>query len=180
MSIDEQNKIQQSSKEVPFADLLAGEQEFLRALIRTIGVPASDTMDVLQDANVYLISNQTKFLQGTNFRAWSAQVVRYRCLNYFRANKRSPMTNLSEEVMDLIAGEAALRFNEHNARLDFLGQCLAELPKLQRQTLEAVYAQGRSLKALAHAKKTSHSAMRQSITRIRQALRSCIQSKSEI
>ena len=151
------------------------EQEFLRALIRTIGVPSSDVLDV----NVYLVSNQSKYVPGTNFRAWASQVVRFRCLNYFRTMKRSPMVNLSEEVLDLIAGETAVRFGENHARLEYLGSCLAELPEDQRQLLEAVYAKRSSLKELARAKQLTHAAMRKTISRIRQALKACIESKSK-
>jgi len=179
MGLEKNGRISQFSKEKSFSEFLTEEQEFLRALIRTIGVASSDVMDVLQDANVYLVTNQSKYLPGTNFRAWAAQVVRFRCANYFRRIKRSPMVNLSEEVLDLIAGETALRFGENHARLEYLGECLAELPEKQRQLLAVVYAKGSSLKALAQAQNTSHAAMRKTVSRIRQALKACIQSKSE-
>lgn len=151
----------------------------MRALIRTIGVPASDEGDVLQDANLYLVENQTKYLPGTNFRAWAAQVVRFRSLNYFRSKKRRPMVNLSEQALDLITGEMVLRFDENQARLRTLDQCLAKLTEDQRQLLDSVYAKGMPLNDLARARRCSHAAIRKTISRIRQALKSCIESTPE-
>lgn len=179
MGAEEQDNIHPFPEEKNFSQLLTAEQEFLRALIRTIGVPASDVPDVLQDANLYLVENQTKYLTGTNFRAWAAQVVRFRSLNYFRTKKRRPMVNLSEQALDLIAGEIVLRFDENHARLQKLGQCLAKLPDDQRELLNSVYAKGNSLKDLARAKRCSHAAMRKTVSRIRQILKACIESQPE-
>lgn len=179
MGAEEQDNIHPFPEEEGFSQLLTAEQEFLRALIRTIGVPASDVGDVLQDANLYLVANQTKYLPGTNFRAWAAQVVRFRSLNYFRSKKRRPMVNLSEQALDLIAGEVVIRFDENHARLQKLGHCLSKLPDDQRELLESVYAKGRSLKVLARTRRCSHAAMRKTISRIRQALKACIESHPE-
>ncbi len=163
-----------------FRELLTQEQEFLRVLIRTIGVPASDVLDVLQDANLYLIENQEKYILETNFRAWAAQVVRYRSLNYFRSKKRRPMVNLSEEALDLIAGEMAIRFEDNNTRLQGLSYCLTKLSDDQRKLLEDVYRHGHSIKNLARLRKCSHAALRKAISRIRQALKICIETNPEI
>ncbi|BCX49054.1 DNA-directed RNA polymerase sigma-70 factor [Haloferula helveola] len=179
MGAEEYSQGSESGPVAGFSDLLTGEQDFLRALIRTIGVPASDVADVLQDANLYLVSHQGKYIPGTNFRAWAAQVVRFRSLNYFRSRKRRPMVNLSEQALDLIAGEVVLRFDETHSRLQKLGQCLAQLTEEQRQLLAAVYGKGISLKDLAHARRSSHAAVRKTVSRIRQALKACIESRPE-
>lgn len=180
MGAKTQEKIQHLPGSEGFDHLLTGEQDFLRALIRTIGVPNSDVGDVLQDANLYLIQNQTKYLPGTNFRAWAAQVVRFRCLNYFRSKKRRPMANLSEQALDKIIGEVVLRFDENHARLQKLDQCLAKLPADQRHLLDSFYAKGIPLNDLARVRQCSHAAIRKTISRIRQALKSCIESNPEI
>ena len=179
MSAKTTNKIHLFPGGEEFNRLLTVEQDFLRALVRTIGVPASDVCDVLQDANLYLVENQTKYLPGTNFRAWAAQVVRFRSLNYFRSKKRRPMVNLSEQALDLIAGEVVLRFDENHDRLQKLDQCLAKLPVDQRQLLHSVYAKGILLADLARAQRCSHAAIRKTISRIRHALKSCIESNAE-
>lgn len=179
MSAKTQEEIPQFPQAEGFGHLLIGEQEFLRALIRVIGVPASDVGDVLQDTNLYLVENQTKYLPGTNFRAWAAQVARFRCLNYFRSKKRRPMVNLSEQALDLITGEVLLRFDENNARLRTLDRCLAKLPEDHRQLLDLVYAKGLPLNELARARRCSHAAIRKTVSRIRQALKSCIESNTE-
>lgn len=162
-----------------FHELLECEQGFLCALIRTIGVPGADVADVLQDANLYLVANQARFLPGTNFRAWSAQVVRFRTLSYFRARKRRPMVNLSEQALDLIADEVVRQFDRQQARLDRLPGCLEKLPEEQHQLLLSVYRDGDSLKKLARTRGCSHAAMRKTVSRIRQWLKACIESGIE-
>lgn len=158
-----------------FDEHIAREQGFLEALVRTIGVPPSDAPDVLQAANLYLVESRDRYRPGTNFRAWAAQVVRYRCLSYFRERKRRPMVNISEQVLDLLADELVEQFDETEAQLERLGHCLAKLPDEHRDLLAAVYGGGRSLKEHATRTHQSHAAVRKTISRVRQSLKSCIE-----
>lgn len=170
------SKENQQAPEESFEELLSAEQEFLHLLIRTIGVSRSDSHDVLQEANIYLIQNSSKFELGTNFRAWASQVVRYRCLSYFRAQKRRPMTNLSEQVLDLITQEVCEQYEETQRQLDRLEDCLAKLAPEQSTTLRAIYTDGLSLKEYANQTKKSHAAVRKTVSRLRQLLKQCIES----
>jgi RNA polymerase sigma-70 factor, ECF subfamily len=138
-------------------------------------VPASDVHDVLQDANLYLVKNQGNYRPGTNFRAWAAQVVRYRCLIYFRARKRRPMINLSEQALDLIAEEVIDQFDESEAQWRRLRHCLAKLPVEHRDLVAATYSGELSLKDYAAKSNKSHAAVRKTISRVRQILKSCIE-----
>jgi len=157
-----------------FSGLISGEQGFLRALIRTIGVPQSDVQDVLQDANLYLVQNQSKFKPGTNFRAWAAQVVRYRCFNYFRRNKKSKLFIDSEEVIDLLVAESVDFYEEVQPRLLRLKVCLSKLGAPQLQLISAVYVKGKTLKQIAQDYGRSHAAVRKMVSRIRILLKECI------
>lgn len=159
-----------------FDSLISHEQRFLLALIRTIGIPVSDAPDVLQSANLYLLENRAKYRPGTNFRAWAARVVRYRCLNYFRERKRRPIVNISEQALDLMADELVDQFDETEAHLERLRYCLGRLTDEHRALLTAVYGAGHSLKEHAAHTRKSHTAVRKTISRIRQTLKSCIES----
>lgn len=161
---------------VLFDQLLTNEQDFLHALIRTIGVPVSDAADVLQSSNIYLIKNADKFIPGTNFRAWSAKVARYRCLGYFRSQKIRPMVNLSEQAIDLIAEEACHQYDETADQLAKLKNCLSQLPSKHSDLIHAIYNEGQTLKDYASIQNKSHSAIRKTISRIRQSLKDCIES----
>ena len=158
-----------------FDACISTNQKFIEVLVRTLGVPASDVHDVLQDANLYLVKNQGNYRPGTNFRAWAAQVVRYRCLIYFRARKRRPMINLSEQALDLIAGEVIEQFDESEVQLRRLQHCLAKLSVEQRDLLAATYSSELSLKDYAAKTHKSHTAVRKTISRVRQMLKSCIE-----
>ncbi|GAA5494464.1 hypothetical protein Rhal01_00625 [Rubritalea halochordaticola] len=158
-----------------FDQLLAQEQEFLRLLIRTIGVSPSDANDVLQEANIYLINNATQFELGTNFRAWASKVVRYRCLQYFRDQKRRPMINLSEQAIDLITEEVCEQYEETERQLRKLNLCIDKLPADHADMLKANYHDGMTLKDYAKIHKKSHMAVRKTMSRVRHALKDCIE-----
>lgn len=160
-----------------FEALLASEQEFMVALVRTLGVPSADVPDVVQAANLYLVENNDRFEIGTNFRAWVAQIVRYRSLSYFREKKRRPMVNLSEQALDLITQEVITQFDETEAELQRLEDCMGKLPEAQRELLHWVYREGRSLKDIAKSHKQSHAAVRKTISRVRAQLKDCIESQ---
>ena len=170
------SELKQSSEagSAAFSQLLILEQEFLRALIRTIGVAPSDVADVLQDANLYLVENQSKFVPGTNFRAWAAQVARYRCMNYFRTRKNRPMVALSDEILEMITTEVVDTFDDFRIRSKGLQHCMSKLPEDQRELLAKVYGQNESLKEVAEQQGASYVAVRKTISRIRHALRNCI------
>ncbi|MFC5050879.1 sigma-70 family RNA polymerase sigma factor [Rubritalea spongiae] len=173
--MNESSASENPPEELCFSQLLAGEQGFLHALIRSLGVPSSDSADVLQAANMYLIENADKFETGTNFRAWAAQVTRYRCLNYFRSQKRRPMVNLSEQALDLITEEVCRQYDETAQQLSHLDQCLKKLPFEHASLIHAIYTEGQSLKEYAHSHKKSHTAVRKTISRVRQLLKDCIE-----
>lgn len=165
-------------QDLSFSELITREQDFLLALIRTIGVPRSDAGDVLQDANLYLIENQEKYEAGTNFRAWAAQVVRYRTLGYFRSKGRSKMTYISDEAIDSVVAETVDGFDLMEARLPQLRHCMKKLDGDQAELLRSVYTSSSTLKELAALGGQSHSAVRKTVSRIRQKLKLCIENAS--
>lgn len=165
----------EQSAHATFEQLLAQEQDFLRLLIRTIGVPPSDASDVLQEANIFLINNASQFELGTNFRAWTSKVVRFRCLQYFRAQKRRPMVNLSEQAIDLITEEVCEQYEETERQLKKLNHCIEKLPLEHAELLHATYRDGISLKDFAKNTRKSHMAVRKTMSRIRHALKDCIE-----
>ena len=165
----------QGSEDASFRGCIAREQEFLLALIRTLGVAPSDVPDVLQETNLYLVQNQDQYVPDTNFRAWAARVARFRCLNYFRERKRRPMVNLSEQSIDLLTDECVRGFDETNAKLGRLEQCMKALDSGQRSLLAQTYGARLSLKEIAQRERKSHTAVRKTISRIRQLLRDCIE-----
>lgn len=162
-----------------FNEAITHEQDFLRALARMIGVPDSDVGDVLQETNLYLVQNQSDFVPGTNFRAWAAKVLRYRCMSYFRSVKRSKTVNLSGETLEIIIMESMMKFDVIQTRMERLRTCMNQLNAQQLQLLLSVYIEGKNLKQLAKASDQSHTALRKSISRIRLMLKKCIQNKKD-
>ena len=139
----------------------------------------SDVPDVLQEANLYMVEHQENFIPGTNFRAWAAQVLRFRILQYFRQSSHRNLSHLSEEALEAIAVEAAGHYDTIEPRLQRLNQCLKRLTPGQTQLLSAVYSTGKNLKELAKEAGQSHVALRKTISRIRILLKQCIENRRE-
>ena len=79
-------------------------------------------------------------------------------------------------MLDLVTNQLVEQFDETEAQLKRLNNCLAKLPAEHRELLTAVYSAGRSLKDHAARTHQSHAAVRKTISRIRQTLKSCIES----
>lgn len=106
------------SKPDSFDQELINNQAFLRGFIASLGVLRQDIDEVLQECNLYLSANRNKFTEGSNFRAWSASVARFRCLNYFRNRKRRPHSDLSEEAIDALEMTYVENFDAINDQIE--------------------------------------------------------------
>ncbi|PXA04650.1 hypothetical protein DDZ13_05615 [Coraliomargarita sinensis] len=173
------SKSEFSDEQKSFSELISREQQFLHALIRTIGVPPSDVQDILQNANLYLVQNQSKFEPGTNFRAWAAQVVRYCCLHYFRQVKKSRGLIDSDEVIEMLTVESVGYYEEIQPQLQRLKTCLSKISPPQFKLLYAVYGKGKTLKQVAEDYGRSHVAVRKAVSRIRMLLKECMTKPAE-
>ncbi|MEM9373654.1 MAG: RNA polymerase sigma factor [Planctomycetota bacterium] len=70
-----------------FGALLEEHRVSLR-LLAAAEVGASDAEDVVHDAAIAALERRGEFRPGTDFRAWMAAFVRYRCANHRRGERR--------------------------------------------------------------------------------------------
>lgn len=180
MSPNTPEPISRDPDELEFDRELVMQQSFLASLIRTLGVPASDTNDLLQSTNLYLLENRHLYQDGTNFRAWAAQVARYRCMNFFRNRSTRPTVELNEESAAAVTEELMQSHEETEEQMRHLRDCLKKLTRSQLQLVRAVYESGVSLKDYAISSHISHEAARKMISRIRIQLKECVESAAEI
>ena len=159
-----------------FVSELTVNQSRIRAFLVSLMPGSPDIGDVLQETNLVLWKSRGRYRPGSNFLAWAFTIARLELLHHRTRMKRQPLTALSDELLDLLAGESS-EPGDHEIYLRSLESCKAKLPENQRQLIDLRYQPGYSLEA--HAQETGRKAgtLRIALLRIRAALRECIEQK---
>jgi len=154
-------------------DELESLQTSMRAYAGALLGHASEVEDLIQETNLYLLSNDSKFEPGTNFKAWALTAVYYRVLAWKRDRQRDRIDLFSEETLEVIS-RASEACADADPRAEALNDCLARLAPADREILEWKYVERRSLTDFAQRFGTNANNLHQKISRLRQALRVCI------
>ena len=152
----------QPSKQVPIPPILtddeAGREFFVQytrharqlyRFIRTLVPNQSDAEDAFQDVSATLWQKFDQFEPGTNFSAWALQMARYRVLNLRQQQQRRAACQLSDEVFDAVADEAAEMHDLLERQHGALADCYQRLTVANRELIDNRYRMGTSVKDLA-------------------------------
>lgn len=159
-----------------FVMQLIGCQDRLRGFLRCLLVANEDLDDVLQNTNYVLLKKSNRFATGTDFWAWSCQVARYEVLSYYRKQSRDRHLFDVDIVKDL-ASRAEAYFRDQPEQAEVLEVCLDELSEKQVQLIEARYSATQPIQKIAEDLQRPAGSIRQTLYRIREQLRACIESK---
>ena len=116
-------------------DELEAYQDSLRAYAGALLGRASEVEDLIQETNLYLLSNEAKFEPGTNFKAWAFTAVYYRVLAWRRDRQRDRIELFSEETLEVIA-RASESCADAGPRAEALQGCMERLPPSDRELLD--------------------------------------------
>lgn len=166
------NQAESDPPRIPHEELEA-LQDSLRAYAGALLGRASEVEDLIQETNLYLLSNDSKYEPGSNFRAWAFTAVYYRVLAWRRDRQRDRIDLFSEETLEVIS-QATEACSDAGPRAEALHGCLSRLAPADRELLEWKYVDRRSLTELAQRAGTKANSLHQKISRLRQALRLCI------
>ena len=159
----------------PDFELLLDEiQGALHAYIISLLGPDADTDDVLQETNLFLCERWRDFKPGTSFRTWSFRVAYFKALACRRDRIRRDKVEFSEATLHRIAARATERYSETELRHDALNHCLSRMRKVDCALLAIRYTKGFSLTDYARKQGKSAAAIHKAISRLRLALRQCI------
>lgn len=147
----------------------------MRAYIISLLGSGTDADDILQEANLLLWERREAFLPGTSFKAWAFRVAYFKTLAHRRDRIRRDRIEFSESTLYLITERAQERFGEGDDRIDALRHCLTGLDESDRAMLTARYSSGNSLTEHAARIGKSIPAVHKAISRLRFALRSCVE-----
>lgn len=156
--------------------LMEANQQSLLAYIISILGSSTDADDALQETNIFLWENQHDYQPGTNFKAWAFRIAYFKAMSCRRNRARTRTVEFSESMLQRIAIHATNHLDQQKAsRLDALQRCLAKLSGHERELISHKYEQKRSLVSYANTVGKSANALHKSISRIRLALRNCVE-----
>ena len=131
-----------------FVRLLVQHEPHLRAFLHTLLPSWTDVDEAMQETSLTAWRKFSQFEPGTNFLAWSAAIARFEALKQRRLRNRARLM-FSDEVIDLIANEAAAETDVLARERAALDRCLAQLGAAARELLEMAYQPGVKLHEVA-------------------------------
>jgi RNA polymerase sigma-70 factor (ECF subfamily) len=168
MAFDEQVKHAQ------FLRLYVAHEESLLSFVRTLVPLREDAREVMQEVAVALWQKFDALDDVTNFRAWAFTVARFKALAWLRDRKRDRLV-FDDDVLELLAEEVSEHVDAYEAERRALESCVKKLDAAQRKLLDAAYAPGARMDALAIAAGRSPMSFYKALHRIRMALMDCTQ-----
>ncbi|MEM6469641.1 MAG: sigma-70 family RNA polymerase sigma factor [Planctomycetota bacterium] len=162
--------------EAGFMRLFLRHEMELRAYARTILPDWESVEDALQEASVTMWQKLGQLESDDGFLPWAKVIVRFKCLQSIeRLRKVRPL--LSDEVLTLLADEAAQTETVFEVRQKALANCLSEFSKAHRELLMAPYASDGRVKELASSAGKTDNAFYKLLARLRQKLTKCVRAR---
>lgn len=152
-------------------------QRPLRAYLLAATSNLHETEDLSQIVWQVLWRKLDQFDEARPFKAWSFGVARLEVLKWRQGKARSREV-LSEETLDRLA-DTSTNFADHlSERHVYLLDCIAELAGSSRRVVDMKYAEGRRSREIGELIKKSAEAVDMMLSRIRKALRECVDRKT--
>ena len=171
-SVDPLSLPQPDPQEV-FLRLWTHHEPSLRAFVRGCCPRAQEVDEVMQDVSIAAWRKFASLEDHDAFGGWACMIARYEVLMARRRFARDRLV-LADDVVELLADEAAGEVSLRQRQLDVLDECIAKLPREQRELALAAYARDTTMRDLAGRLNRSEGAMYQMMARIRQALHGCM------
>jgi len=162
----------ENAKHDQFLRLYVSHEEALMGFVRTLLPSREDAREVMQEVAVVLWKRLEDLDDLANFRPWAFGVARFKAMAWLRDRKRDRLV-FDEDVLDLLAEEVTEHADAYEAERRALEACVEKLDPAQRKLLDAAYAPGARIDALAAAAGRSPMSFYKALHRIRLALMNC-------
>lgn len=162
-----------------FESVVKEYQAGLRAFIRSLGADEDWVDDLAQEVFLVAYRKQSEFRQDEDPGKWLRGIAR-RLVMGDRTKRARRHRLMHEGIADILINlgiEKPIQDSDLHATVAVMKTCVGGLPDLQRNLLQERYQQGRKAKELAEIKSTTAAAIRKKLQRIRQLIRSCMESK---
>ena len=163
-----------------FTDLMRVHHRELLVYARSIVNDHHAAQDIVQDSLVAAFDKFDQFEQSLDFGKWLRGIIRNKCFDWFRKQKRTPLpdTTLVEIELNLKTWQDA-RDADHPALFEALIDCIAQLPEGFKDAVIEFYLQENSGEETAQKLDISAAAVRKRLERARTQLHACLTGKTE-
>jgi RNA polymerase sigma-70 factor (ECF subfamily) len=161
--------------ETTFESILRETEPQVRSYLAGVGVPLHAIDDVAQDVYLALYRGTDRMPQNIEPIRWLKGIARNLAKSYFRRSRTRETRHLqavSEILSKQDIGEESL--HSYWSATDVLRECVTKLSEKNRQMLTMRYVECTTSDTIAEALKTSASAIRIALLRIRETLRRCV------
>ena len=134
-----------------FLRLYVKHEEALTGFVRTLVPTRDDAREVMQEVAVVLWRKFEELSSIEDFRPWAFGVAKFKVLAFRRDRARDRLV-FDEAVLELLAAEVAENADVYEAERQALDECVGKLGAAQRKLLDAAYAPGARVDALAFAR----------------------------
>jgi RNA polymerase sigma-70 factor (ECF subfamily) len=144
------------------------------AMLRDVEKSTDLVQQVFLDAYLHL----DQFQRGRDFGLWIKEIARNRVRQELRSLVREErrLAVYREQLLARLSDEEALRRYEQDY-LDALRQCQEQLPPQSAEIVRRRYVQRQSFKEIASSQESTAGAVQRMLSRIRLALRSCVEAR---
>lgn len=160
-----------------FVGLFARHESELRRFLASFLPVWGDVDELLQRTAIAIWRKFDQFDLDTNFMKWACVVARFEALAYRRKAARDRLV-FREDVLELMADEAAAETAGRNAEHAALESCLGALPEKQRAFVMLAYTPGVKIHELATEAGSTAAAFYMRLKRLRRQLMKCVESKT--
>lgn len=157
-----------------FVRLFTRHEPSLRAFVRSLVFTWDDVDEVMQNTGLVLWRKFSDFDPDTDFMRWACVVARFEVLSW-RRDKARDRHVFDEDVIALLAEEAAVHADRLSNQRHALEKCLRKLPDNLRKVVLAAYEPGVKLNEVAEELGKSATAFYKMLNRTRAKLQDCIQ-----
>ena len=164
----------ENAKHDQFLRLYVSHEEALQGFVRTLVPSREDAREVMQEVAVVLWQRLGDLDDLANFRPWAFGVARFKAMALLRDRSRDRLV-FDEDVLELLADEVTEQADTYEAERRALESCVEKLDPAQRKLLDAAYAPGARIDALAVEAGRSPMSFYKALHRIRLALMNCTQ-----
>ena len=176
----DKNEASSSAPRERFSRLMREHHRELLVYARAIVKDHHTAQDIVQDSLVSAYRNFPGFDESRDFGSWVRGIVRHKCLDWFRKQKRTPLpdTEIVELELDFAARDAAREAGK-GPLFDALEDCISKLPEKLRETVDSFYLSENSGAETAEKLHISAATVRKRLERARDQLYSCLSDSVE-
>lgn len=154
--------------------LLAQHERAVTAYVFALVPCNQDAEDLLQECKVVMWKHFASYQPDSDFLAWARKIALHQILNYRRKLQRRQTSTVDQTFIEAVAAEIDRKSDHLEKRSEALRQCLRKLPRPHQQAIVWRYYEDCEVEEIATKTGRTETAVYRLLSRIRQALNSCV------